>query len=68
MCPSSKVVTRSRRSCTSISRVRDSTPSCGTLGLIGETEIPLTKRPTGDGSGDTVESLEILYLVYGCCD
>ena len=52
MCPSSKLVTRSRRSCTSISRVSDSTPSCGALGLTGETEIPLTKCPAGDGSGE----------------
>ena len=70
VCPSSKPVTRSKSSCTSISRVSDSTTSCGALGLTGETEIPLMKHPTGDGSGDTLETLEIVddspTGVYGC--
>lgn len=43
--------TQSKSACTSISRVSASTSSCGGLGLTGETEISLIKRPTGDGSG-----------------
>ena len=38
---------------------------------MGETEIPLMKRPTGDGSGETLDMLEILddcsMGVYSCC-
>ena len=56
--PSSKEVTRSTRSCTSISRVNEST--CGGVGLGGETEMLLERRPVGDGSGETLEVLEKL--------
>ena len=38
---------------------------------MGETEIPLMKHRTGDGSGETLDVLEILndcsMGVYSCC-
>ena len=69
--PSSKIITWSKSSCTSISRVSDSTSSHGGIGLTGETEMRLMKHPTGDGSGEALEMLEILddysMGVYSCC-
>lgn len=70
--PSSNVITLSKSSCTSISRVSESTSSGGDIGLGGDT-VMLLLRPTTDrgGSGDTVETLEILddssRRGYGCC-
>ena len=67
-CPSSNTVTRSNNSCTSISRVRESTASCGGVGLVGDTEM---RYLTGGGSEQTLETLEKLddnsRRGYSCC-
>ena len=65
--PSSKEVTRSVRSCTSISRVNEST--CDGIGLGGMLML-FERRPIGKGSGGTLEALEKLKDIsrrVGCC-
>jgi hypothetical protein len=59
--PSSSTVTLSMRSCTSISSVSDSIASCGGLSLGGEV-VRLLCCCIGDGSGETLETLDIVVM------